>query len=143
MGLVGILHLLAESQELSPVASPRYTPDLKGSDQTRMQRVLEYIHGNINALIERDEAARKASLSPGAFSRFFKSHTGKTLPQYVNELRIGQACTRLAESDDKVTEVALDSGFTNLANFNRQFQKVTGLAPRAYRARFQESSGIN
>lgn len=143
IGLLGILNVLAESGELKPLSSPRFTPELSGTDQNRMQRVLEYIHSNLNGLIERDEAARRASLSAGAFSRFFKTRTGKTLPQYVNELRIGQACSRLAEMDDKITDIALDSGFTNLANFNRQFQKVTGLAPRAYRMRFQQSSGIH
>jgi len=142
MGLVGILHVLSHSKDLKPLASPRFTPELKGSDQTRMQRVFDYIHTNLTSLIERDEAARRASLSPGAFSRFFKTRTGKTLPQYVNELRIGQACSRLAGNDDKITDIALDSGFTNLANFNRQFQKMTGLAPRAYRAKFQQTSGI-
>ena len=79
-------------------------------------------------------------MSPGAFSRFFKTRTGKTLPQYVNELRIGRACSRLAEEDVKITDLALDCGFGNLANFNRQFQRVTGMTPRAYRHEFQRNA---
>jgi len=65
-----------------------------------------------------------AALSPGAFSRYFKSRTGKTLPEYVNELRIGRACRMLAETDAAVTDVAFDCGFRNLANFNRWFLKL-------------------
>jgi len=88
----------------------------------------------------RDEVATRASLSPGAFSRFFKTRTGKSLPQYVNELRIGRACSLLAEGDAKVSDIALDSGFENLANFNRQFRSITGMMPRQYREEFQHSA---
>ena len=89
----------------------------------------------------RDTLARRASLSVAAFSRFFKLRTGKTLPQYVNELRIGRACRLLADERLKVTQVALECGFTNLANFNRRFRDITRLTPREYRRKLQESAG--
>lgn len=133
--LLGLLDLLARSSDLKPLSSPRFAPDLKGSDQGRMARVLSYIHDHLAVGVERREAAAQASLSAGAFSRFFKTRTGKTLPQYVNELRVGRACSRLVEGDTKISDLALDCGFENLANFNRQFRAVTGLAPRAYRER--------
>jgi AraC-like DNA-binding protein len=133
--LLSLLDLLARSRDLKPLSSPKFAPDLKGSDQGRMARVLSYVHDHLTEGVERSEAAARASLSTGAFSRFFKTRTGKTLPQYVNELRVGRACSRLLESDIKISDLALDCGFENLANFNRQFRAVTGLAPRAYRER--------
>ena len=111
-------------------------PELHASDQDRMSRVLRHIQAHLMEEISRDEVAARASLSAGAFSRFFKTRTGKTLPQYVNELRIGRACSRLAETDDKISDIALDCGFDNLSGFNRQFQRITGTTPRAYRGKF-------
>jgi AraC-like DNA-binding protein len=59
--------------------------------------------------------------------------TGKTLPRYVNELRVGRACRMLAEEDSKITDIALECGFTNLANFNRRFHEIVGFPPSQYR----------
>jgi AraC-like DNA-binding protein len=50
-----------------------------------------------------------------------------------NACRIRNACQTLAETDQSILEIALASGFQNLANFNRQFRKTTGMPPREYR----------
>ncbi len=134
--LLAVLDELAHSKELRPLASANFMPELHAGDQDRMSRVLRHIQAHLMEDISRDEVAARASLSAGAFSRFFKTRTGKTLPQYVNELRIGRACSRLAETDDKISDIALDCGFDNLSGFNRQFQRITGMTPRAYRGKF-------
>jgi AraC-like DNA-binding protein len=140
IGLLGILDELSRSKDLRPVSSPGFRPELGAEDQGRMGRVFEHIHQHLTEDISRDAVAARASLSPGAFSRFFKTRTGKTLPQYVNELRVGRACSRLAETDDKVADIALDCGFQNLANFNRQFHRLMDASPREYRQRFRRSA---
>lgn len=140
IGLLRILDELAQSKDLRPVSSPGFRPELSADDQGRMGRVFEHIHENLTEDISRDSVAARASLSPGAFSRFFKTRTGKTLPQYVNELRVGKACSRLAETDDKVADIALDCGFQNLANFNRQFHRLMDASPREYRQQFRRSA---
>jgi AraC-like DNA-binding protein len=136
--LLEILHVLASSKHLRPLASANFAPELRDSDTPRMQRVMKFIHDRLDEVIERKEVARCAALSEGAFSRFFKTRTGKTLPQYINELRVGNACTRLRDADAKVADVALACGFENLANFNRQFRAVTGMSPREYRSAFED-----
>lgn len=138
--LLAILDELSRSKDLRPLSSVGFRPELSADDQGRMGRVFEHIHQHLTEDISRDSVAARASLSPGAFSRFFKTRTGKTLPQYVNELRVGRACSRLAEADDKVADIALDCGFQNLANFNRQFQRLMGASPREYRQQFQRSA---
>lgn len=138
--LLHLLDELAQSRDLKPLASAGFRPELHETDQGRMGRVFGYIHEHLTEPISREAVAAKASLSAGAFSRFFKTRTGKTLPQYVNELRVGRACSRLAETDDKVADIALDCGFDNLANFNRQFQRLMNASPRAYRQQFRRSA---
>jgi AraC-like DNA-binding protein len=139
--LLGILDLLASSRELKPIASAGFVPTVAQTDQDRMQRVCHYIDTNVTNEIDRDQVAAVAHLSPGAFSRFFKQRTGKTLPEYVNALRIGRACELLADEKWKVTDVAMECGFHNLANFNRHFRALTKLTPREYRRRFRENAG--
>lgn len=136
-GLLSILDNLARSDELTPIASAGFVPVLNGSDQDRMQRVCDYINRHLDGDIDRAAVAREAHLSEGAFSRFFKLRTGKTLPRYINELRVGRACRYLVESDTKITDVALECGFANLANFNRRFLEIAGFTPHDYRRRLQ------
>jgi transcriptional regulator GlxA family with amidase domain len=136
--LLEIVNLLASSKHLRPIASANFSPELRDSDTPRMQRVMHYIHDHLDEVIERGEVARCAALSPGAFSRFFKTRTGKTLPQYINELRVGNACTRLRDANAKVADIALACGFENLANFNRQFRAISGMSPREYRNAFED-----
>jgi len=136
-GLLSILHTLAQSHELNPIASAGFVPVLNGSDHDRMERVCDYINGHLDGVIDRADVAREAHLSEGAFSRFFKLRTGKTLPRYVNELRVGRACRLLAEDEAKIIDIALECGFANLANFNRRFLEIAGLTPHDYRRKFQ------
>lgn len=140
--LLGILETLALSRELQPIASAGFVPSLASDDQGRMARVTAHIHAHLTGEIDRATVARAAHLSAGAFSRFFKLRTGKTLPEYVNELRVGRACRLLAEEDRKVTDVALDCGFRNLPNFNRRFREITRQTPREYRRQLQRSAGV-
>lgn len=139
--LLAILDILARSRELRPIASAGFVPRVAHADQDRMQRVCRYIDEHLTGPIDRARAAAEAHLSPGAFSRFFRVRTGKTLPEYVNALRIGRACELLAGGGAKVTDIAMDCGFQNLANFNRHFRALTGLSPRDYRREFVEKAG--
>jgi AraC-like DNA-binding protein len=136
--LLSILDTLARSKELKPIASPGFMPALDRSDQDRMRHVCNYINVHLTGSIDRACVAREAHLSEGAFSRFFKLRTGKTLPQFVNELRVGRACQLLVEEEAKITDVALDCGFLNLTNFNRRFLEITGLSPGNYRRQFYQ-----
>jgi AraC-like DNA-binding protein len=138
--LLELLDLLAHSKELNPIASAGFAPTLDGGDEDRMKRVIQYINDRFTGRIDRQQVADCAHLSPGAFSRFFKLRTGKTLPQYVNELRVGRACRLLANEAAKVTDIAHECGFENLANFNRHFLKITGMPPRAYRERLRQTA---
>ena len=123
-----------------PIASAGFVPVLERDDQNRVERVIAYINQHLAEPIDRDVLAANAHLSPSAFSRFFKLRTGKSLPRYLNELRVGRACRLLADEHVKIVDIALQCGFNNLANFNRRFREITGLNPSDYRRRLQESA---
>ncbi len=139
--LLAILNTLANSSELKQLASASYEPKLESADQGRMERVVDFIHTHLTEEIDRERLAKLAHLSLGAFSRFFHSRTGKTVPEYVNEVRIGRACRMLAEDAGNITDIAMDCGYRNLANFNRRFREVMGTTPSAYRQKFRGVAG--
>lgn len=139
--LLAILDILARAKDLKPLSSAGYEPPLHAGDQDRMERVCDYIHQHLTEDIDRGQLARLAHLSEGAFSRFFRSRTGKTVPEYINEVRIGRACRMITEDSQNITDIALDCGYRNLANFNRRFREVVGSTPREYRSRMRTIGG--
>jgi AraC-like DNA-binding protein len=130
---LSVLEVLASSSESHAIASPGFTADLSPFNQERMNRVFKFIDERIDQPVRLTEAARVAGLSSGAFSRFFHRHTGRTFPEFLNQVRVGRACRLLAESELSITEIALASGFANLSNFNRQFARLKRTTPREYR----------
>ena len=133
-----ILGELAQSNGGRTLASAGFTAESQLYDQERMDRVVQFLNAHLGRAIRLSEVARLACLSEGAFSRFFRVHTGKTFPQFLNELRIGRACRLLIESDKTITEVSYECGFTNLSNFNRQFLRLKALSPRQFRRQMQQ-----
>ena len=100
----------------------------------RVSAVLKRLNSDITQRHTQESLAPLAGVSVKAFSRFFKTHVGKTFVAYVNEWRVGLACRELVETDSDILSIAIRSGFENLSHFNRQFKRIVGATPRAYRA---------
>ncbi len=66
-------------------------------------------------------------------------HLGKTPSQLVNEMRMRYACRVLMTTDRKITEIAVDCGFTTTTQFYDLFRRFTGLTPLRYRRRCQKA----
>jgi AraC family transcriptional regulator len=79
--------------------------------------------------------ARDAGLSPFHFLRTFASVTGTTPHQYMLRTRLRKAAVRLAREDVKIVDVAFETGFGDVSNFNRAFRAEFGVNPTAYRQR--------
>ncbi|HTR39701.1 MAG TPA: AraC family transcriptional regulator [Bryobacteraceae bacterium] len=97
---------------------------------TRVVRMLERDPDSSPAL---RSLAREARLSLYHFLRVFQAVTGATPHQYVLRMRLRRAATRLVNEPEKILDVALDSGFGDVSNFNRAFRAEFGVSPRQYR----------
>ena len=64
---------------------------------------------------------------------FFKKHLGVSCMEYVIQFRLRKAAELLQHSTLPVLEIATQSGFNNLSNFNRQFKKYYQITPSQYR----------
>jgi AraC-like DNA-binding protein len=80
-----------------------------------------------------DDVAAAAGLSPFHLLRVFRQSIGVTPHQYLMRVRLMQALRLLRDSTLPVTDVAYDSGWADLSNFNRAFQREFGRSPRALR----------
>ena len=105
-----------------------------GHDATvAVESGLSYIFDNLTKEIKMSEAARLAHMSEPTFSKYFKKASGFTFSDTVRKLRIAHACRLLDQSEKSVSAICYASGYTNLANFNRQFLTEVGMTPTAYR----------
>lgn len=132
----------APESEKTPLVSELYAPSLNEANVRRIDRVKDWVWDNLNSEIRLETVARHIGFSPKSFSRFFKKNTGKSFIQYVNELRVGQACRLLMQSDSSVAEVCYASGFQNLSNFNRQFKERKGVSPKEFRSQCRERLSV-
>jgi AraC-like DNA-binding protein len=103
------------------------------SKHTRIGTVIDYILENYASDFSTAEASEMAGMSLSAFSRNFSNVTGHNFIEFVNRVRIGQACGMLYSSDEQITSICYGVGFKNIANFNRHFLKIKGMTPSNYR----------
>ncbi len=133
LGLLDALDVLSRSPDVEVLASEGFAPALDTRTEERINRCQAYIFDRLHEPFRLDEVAAHMNMSPSAFSRYFKRAMGKTFSHFVNELRVGQACRTLLETDQPVASVAYACGFNNLSNFNRRFKELRGVSPRRFR----------
>lgn len=99
----------------------------------RVTRAVRRIERDPGEGVLLSDLAREARLSPYHFLRTFQRLTGVTPHQYVRRLRLRAAATRLAAGPGRIADVAFDSGFGDVSNFNHAFRAEFGASPRVYR----------
>jgi len=138
LDLLSILALLAQSKECVPLATDRSEPETDQKDRSKINLILKSTNVPPSELPSQKSIAETVRLSPAAFSRFFKRQMGKTYMDYVIDLRIAYVCRALLNTDTGITEIAFNTGFQSLSNFNRQFHKRKGTSPKAWRKQVLE-----
>lgn len=88
-----------------------------------------------------ERVAKAVGLSTGHLSRQFHHSTGLRLVEYIARVRVEQATGLIAEGRRPITEIAFACGFRSLSQFNRTFRRLTGRAPREWRAADQVPFG--
>lgn len=99
---------------------------------------LIYIDRNFTRQFTLEFFTRRCALNSSSFSRLFKENTGCSLFEYINQVRIRQACYLLKRSRLSILDVAFSLGYNNISFFNRYFRRITGCSPSEYRNRNSE-----
>jgi AraC-like DNA-binding protein len=111
-------------------------------EPTQLTRMLNHLHKRFQEPVSIRTLCKIGNISERSLHRLFVKHTGASVSEYLCKLRIGRACMRLAETDLPVSMIAFEVGLSNLANFNRQFRRVRGITPSAYRRSFQQRGDL-
>lgn len=136
--LVSILFDLANSR--NQILLSTYTVERESFENSdKIKKVYEFIQDNYHRKMSLAEVSGLVNMSEVSFNRFIKKRTGKTFVNYLNDVRVGFAAMRLIEKDTNISEIALNCGFNNIANFNRVFKSVKKCTPSQYKNEF---SGI-
>lgn len=103
------------------------------SIEQKMYEVSSYIHAHYDEDISLESLSENFFISPSYLSREFKQVTGFNLSNYIQLTRIKNAQYRLVSSNDKISIIAQECGFSSFSQFNRVFNKIAGTSPREYR----------
>jgi AraC-like DNA-binding protein len=98
-----------------------------------LQRVVEWIDGNLEKAIVTPDLVREANLSQNYLSRLFRQRYGVTLQHYLLLRRIEVARHLLLSTNDRIKEVGIRVGLPDPQHFNKQFRRVTGMSPGHFR----------
>src|SRR6476659_8653518 len=85
----------------------------------RINRVIDYLRGNLDHRVKLEELAKVASFSEFHFHRIFSAVAGETVNTFTNRLRVEKAARLLRFSSQNLTDIALDCGFSSSATFSR------------------------
>lgn len=108
----------------------------------KLNTVVAYINTNFAEEISLEKASSLAGFSKFHFSRLFKQFTGQSFYNYLNQRRVKAAESLLLNPHLTVTDVAMQSGFTSIATFNRVFRQAKNCTPSEYKNYYHRRSRI-
>lgn len=94
---------------------------------------LEYINSHYMEPIRIETLAGHCHISETHIRRLFSSCINMGPLEYINLIRIKNACELLRKTDALVADIAFKCGFSTLSTFNRNFKRVTGCTPYEWR----------
>jgi len=142
LNLLECLKIVSEHNDYALLSTQDVIPN-NSRDQARIDKVFQYTMDHFKEQIELSEVARIAKLSVPAFCTYFKKRTKKNYVNFLNEVRVGNACKLLQSGDHRMVDVCFDSGFNSVANFNRQFLRIKGITPTHYKRSLNSTNGSN
>lgn len=127
-GLLAVVKLLSNKLGLTPIAAP----------DDVMYRMLEYCNSHYRDRLTLEEMEAEFHLNGCYISTIFTKKLGIGFHEYVNSLRLSDACKLLTSTDESITSIAYIVGFSTSRTFNRVFLESLGMPPRDYRRKFTQ-----
>ncbi len=126
------LNALSNARGFTLLSGIGYTSPVNIPDKERINRVMSFLMENYTKEFKLEELAGLVNLNKASFCRYFKSRTHKTCSQFINEIRIANACKLLINRDITITEICYSTGYNNISHFNRTFKEITGVTAGEY-----------
>ncbi|MFN3379630.1 MAG: AraC family transcriptional regulator [Runella zeae] len=132
--LLSILKIMAETKEYELLLNTAFTKYVSEDECERINKVYQFIIDNYTENPTLEQVSAVANMSETAFCRYFKSHTNKTYTQFLNDIKVDNACRLLIDNRLSISQICFETGFNNFTHFNHQFKKITGITPKQYQA---------
>nr|WP_201747784.1 AraC family transcriptional regulator [Dyadobacter flavalbus] len=98
----------------------------------------QIIEANLFSQVGIEDLAQQSNLSVSSFKREFKKLYNDSPANYIRNRRLEKAAELLCASGERITDIAFDCGFNDLANFTKSFHDKYGTSPSNYRSTQQE-----
>lgn len=98
-----------------------------------VDKMIKYIDKNYRKKITLDRLAKETDYNPNYVSQLFKTHLGINFYDYLTRVRLREATHELSRSKNKISEIALSNGFSDIKAFNSAFKENFGKSPTVYR----------
>jgi len=134
------LDAFANTKEYDLLSMIGYENSVDLADAERINTVMNFVMTNYSEDIKISKIAKLISLTEASFCRYFKSKTHKTFSQFLNEVRILNACKLLVDNNMTITQICYNTGYNNISHFNRQFKLITGLTAKEYAKKYLSES---
>ena len=122
--LIGLLQRDADREKKLPL-------ERRGEDAEKLKRIIVWASRHFRDKVSTSDAAEVAGFSKNYFCSWFRRHTGMTWNNYLNDVRISNAC-RILTKTASVTQACQECGFSDLSWFIQLFKKKRGRTPRQY-----------
>lgn len=103
-----------------------------------ISKVYTYLFNHFKEKITLQEIADYVKQNPSALCRYFRKRTDKSIFQCLAEIRIEHACKLLSYSNLTISQIAYESGYSNIPYFIKQFEKITRRTPKEYRCQIEK-----
>lgn len=134
VGLLGILSELSETEQYRELALIDAPPEHDAESARITGKLLSFIHEHASdSELSFNQVARAVGMSRASLGRVFPRLFGRTFAKYLAEVRVVKACTLLSETGLSVAEIAGETGFGSVSNFNRRFLALKRTSPLRYR----------
>jgi AraC-like DNA-binding protein len=127
--LFSIFKIFMNTNEYRFLSSPVFSQPFGQHEAVPMQKALQYIMQNYRKDISIKDLLAYTNMSNTAFYTAFKNAYRMTFKEYLLSIRVGYACRLLTYPTQKISQIAYESGFENISNFNRQFKRIKGITP--------------
>lgn len=110
------------------------TEEKDGEQDDEIVEAVHYITEHYSSPLTLENLAKRANLSPTYFSKKFHNITGMGMKEYLTYTRLQHASMELLSTRHSITDVAMNSGFSNSNYFKDAFKKMYNVSPREFRA---------
>lgn len=118
-----------EKNKISRLQKESTLSESKDGYSKTIKKSIDYIHKNYKQHISLQDISNYVFLSHEYFSRLFKEEVGENFSSYLTNYRMKKAESLIKNTDMKISQIAIEVGYTNASYFSRSYKKFKGISP--------------